>query len=423
MQTETHPNLNARIAEAGRRPAPTATLEDEALAEHGRRLVRQHFWVLDHVADLHRPAKPVRTRSQPRTRGAGRPAARRSTATASRGGDSGDDPGGSRRDLTQVAHDLHAQGFSVVPLEGKRPHARALAAVFGSADWKPLQHRRASAVELDALFQVEGASGVGIIVTSGLVIVDVDDPAAFKAAGLTHPACPTVRTARGLHLYFRGNVEGVHRLPWGEVRGTRSLVAAAGSLHPDGGAYSWLLDLGDVDMPLLPSWALPEAPPNRPCPRTTVGPRAKASETSLTAETASQPEAVHQVFSMLGTPEAITAEGRTREIRCLLPEHPRPPRFSRPLPQRPRCLPLQVPRLRRQPESACLVRFGDGRTHDPRRRPFGTGCGTVGCSHVACRACRPGESRPASPSPRVEPDGRQARRGLRPSLRLACRCR
>jgi hypothetical protein len=82
---------------------------------------------------------------------------------------------------------------------------------------------------------------------SGIVVVDVDSPEAQRLIdSLGLPLTPTVRTARGCHLYFKAppyevrnsvNIEGVKL----DIRGDGGYVVGPGSIHPDGAAYEWLV--------------------------------------------------------------------------------------------------------------------------------------------------------------------------------------
>jgi len=247
---------------------------------------------------------PARLRARPRERRT----VRRTRSTSSPGPD--EPPV-----ALAAALELHAKGFSLVPLEagGKRPHAGVLDAVHGSASWGDLRDRRASAVEVAAWFDVDPAAGLGLIVTPGLVVVDVDDPARFD---LTLPATPTVRTARGAHYYLAGDVKGVTKTAWGEVRGAGSYVVAAPSVHESGHVYRWTttLDVPFAELPEVLSGE-PSARPSKARPlRTNVGPRKRGDLTH-------DARAVSAVMRLLNRPDAIDAAGRTREVSCVLADH------------------------------------------------------------------------------------------------------
>lgn len=82
---------------------------------------------------------------------------------------------------------------------------------------------------------------------SGIVVVDVDSPEAQQLIdSLDLPSTPTVRTARGRHLYFKAppypvrnsvNIQGVKL----DLRGDGGYVIGPGSIHPSGVPYDWLV--------------------------------------------------------------------------------------------------------------------------------------------------------------------------------------
>lgn len=215
------------------------------------------------------------------------------------------------------ALDLHRRGLPLVPLDGKRPHADVLAAVYGSPEWGHLRDRRASVPEVAAWFEHAPGANVGVIVPPGLAVVDVDRPAAFTHR---HPPTPCVQTGRGVHLWFRGDVAGVERRPWGELRGAGSIVVAPPSVHPDTGQrYGWAVGLDDARPAPLPSWASTSADQGG-APRKDVLPR---STCGAVGDLAHDAEAVAAVLAHLGRAgvQLDAQRGRSRNLRCLLPEH------------------------------------------------------------------------------------------------------
>ena len=216
-----------------------------------------------------------------------------------------------------AALDLHRRGLPLVPLDGKRPHTGALVAVYGSPEWDHLRERRASAPEVAAWYAHAPTANVGVIVPPGLAVVDVDRPELLREH---HPPTPCVQTARGRHLWFRGDVAGVERRPWGELRGAGSIVVAPPSVHPDTGErYGWAVGLDDARPAPLPSWASTSADGGN-APRYYVVPRG----TRPSGDPAHDAQAVAAVLARLGCPRArLDAQrGSSRNLRCLLPDHP-----------------------------------------------------------------------------------------------------
>jgi hypothetical protein len=122
--------------------------------------------------------------------------------------------------------------------------------------WKEFQDRAPTEDEL-ALWDA-GNYNVGIVcgAASGVVVLDVDSPEAQQVVdGLELPATPAVRTARGVHYYFQRpsfevrNSAGIGGVKL-DVRGDGGYVVAAGSIHPDGAVYDWMIT--PEEMPFAP---------------------------------------------------------------------------------------------------------------------------------------------------------------------------
>jgi len=102
---------------------------------------------------------------------------------------------------------------------------------------------------------------------SGIVAVDLDGPigqAAFmERCGGELPKTVTVRTGRGLQLYFAhpgytvGNRAGV--LPQVDIRGDGGYVVGEGSGHINGKTYEYIVSPDEAELAPLPEWLL-EAP-------------------------------------------------------------------------------------------------------------------------------------------------------------------
>ncbi|KTW02418.1 AAA family ATPase [Sphingomonas sanguinis] len=170
--------------------------------------------------------------------------------------------------------DHYEAGYSVFPLKpnSKRPDVPS---------WQAYQVRRSSIEEVGAWVDDDPSRNIGIATgaVSGVVVLDLDSPAAAAAATLKGVP-PTVEalTPRGRHLYFRYDpsqpitvaVGGSgNSLPQGiDVRGDGGYVVAPGSYYaptPDElasgkkeGAYAWAPghSPGEIDPAPLPSWVV-----------------------------------------------------------------------------------------------------------------------------------------------------------------------
>jgi hypothetical protein len=103
--------------------------------------------------------------------------------------------------------------------------------------------------------------GVACGAASGIVVLDVDNPEVLDRLGQEGrhlPPAPTVRTARGVHLYFAcpaGGLRSRKVCDAVELKADGSYVIAPPSLHPAGVAYDWISEPGEV-LPELPGWVL-----------------------------------------------------------------------------------------------------------------------------------------------------------------------
>ncbi|MDP9412722.1 MAG: bifunctional DNA primase/polymerase [Pseudomonadota bacterium] len=146
-------------------------------------------------------------------------------------------------------------GFRVIPL---RPQSKVPAL----ASWKEFQDRAPTAEELASWDQSDCNMGVICGAASNLVVVDVDSPEAQALLdGLSLPATPAVKTAKGQHLYFRpppGGLRNGTKIA-GEkldLRGDGGYVVGAGSVHETGVSYQWLVSPDDVPFAEFPQQLL-----------------------------------------------------------------------------------------------------------------------------------------------------------------------
>jgi hypothetical protein len=149
------------------------------------------------------------------------------------------------------------RGWSIIPVIGKKP----------AGLWKPFQKRPADEKTLRRLFARKGITGLAVVlgrVSGGLAVRDFDDASAFHAWAAQNPedagTLPTVRTARGFHVYGRLDEEAYATLPDGELRADSGhYIVLPPSQHPDGPTYAWLNPLPDGPLPLLPASLIGDA--------------------------------------------------------------------------------------------------------------------------------------------------------------------
>ena len=143
------------------------------------------------------------------------------------------------RDHLQTALMYRQWGLSVVPVgANKRPEGC----------WRWYRHRRPSDRELGRLFTRTGScQGAAVVlgrISGGLGCRDYDTEAGYRRWAARHPSeartLPTVKTARGYHVYHRSPYEHFRRFSDGDYRSDGGHYALLpGSVHPSGHVYRW----------------------------------------------------------------------------------------------------------------------------------------------------------------------------------------
>jgi hypothetical protein len=141
-----------------------------------------------------------------------------------------------------------ARGWSIIPVVGKKSLGL----------WKPFQTSPADDNTLRRLFARKGITGLAVVlgrVSGGLAVRDFDDAGAYHTWAAQHPheadTLPTVKTARGYHVYGRLDEDAFVTSADGELRADCGhYVVLPPSLHPDGPVYTWLVPLPGDGLPL-----------------------------------------------------------------------------------------------------------------------------------------------------------------------------
>ena len=142
------------------------------------------------------------------------------------------------------------RGWSIIPVVGKEPPR--------GFRWKEYQSRRADPEQLRGMFDRPDVTGLAVVLGSasgGLVVRDFDTLASYDDWARANPRhatiLPTVKTARGRHVYFRGP-EYYFDFGDGEYRGdSKHYVLLPPSIHPSGKEYEWVIALPTDDPPLV----------------------------------------------------------------------------------------------------------------------------------------------------------------------------
>lgn len=131
-------------------------------------------------------------------------------------------------------------GWSILPVIGK-------IAVFA---WKRFQTRPPTPAELQEMFADPDITGLAVVTgqVSGVAVRDFDRVASYVAWADAYPSdaakLPTVKTARGYHVYGALDRECYAVIGDGELRAdSKHYVLLPPSIHPSGSVYSWLVPL------------------------------------------------------------------------------------------------------------------------------------------------------------------------------------
>ena len=105
------------------------------------------------------------------------------------------------------------------------------------------------------LWRQKPDANIGVLCGRGLVVIDADDRSAeAELLNLGIPETTRVRTAKGSHFYFAGDSGNRQRLlPGVDVRGIGGFVVGAGSVHPTGATYEWVIAPSELSPQPLPA--------------------------------------------------------------------------------------------------------------------------------------------------------------------------
>jgi putative DNA primase/helicase len=146
-------------------------------------------------------------------------------------------------------------GLSVIPLKYKDKSP------LGS--WKKYQSEKASIEQVTEWSNQYPICNWGIVTgeISGIVVVDIDNLELYEQSGIVFPVTPTVRTGKGLHLYFNhpgfsisNNAKSIFE--WCDIRGDGGFVVAPPSVHPNGHHYEWVEGKSpqELEFAEVPQW-------------------------------------------------------------------------------------------------------------------------------------------------------------------------
>jgi hypothetical protein len=120
--------------------------------------------------------------------------------------------------------------------------------------WKCYQTERPTR-ELVQNWFADNKQNIAVIlgsVSGGLACRDFDTEQGYRQWASEHKdlagKLPTVKTARGYHVYFLADVDSVRHFEDGELRGKGGYCLLPPSLHPDGAIYEWLIEPNDENL-------------------------------------------------------------------------------------------------------------------------------------------------------------------------------
>ncbi len=180
-------------------------------------------------------------------------------------------------ELYAAARDYLSRGWAVLAIgRDKRP----------LIPWRRLQATRPGAGDVRQWFRRSDVTGVGVLcgpISGGLVVRDFDDAGAYARWGRAYPELaerlPTVRTARGYHLYMRhAGTDRIIKQPDGELRGG-GYVLAPPSRHPTGSRYEWIGEAPRWDIPSIDPHAVGLVTPRQSLTTSRVTERQRNRET------------------------------------------------------------------------------------------------------------------------------------------------
>jgi hypothetical protein len=140
--------------------------------------------------------------------------------------------------ILDYALEYHARGWCIIPVK----RGAKLAAV----KWKRYQSQSPSESQLQTWF-AKGDRNIAVVlgpVSGDLVCRDFDTMAEYELWAGKFPdlakTLPTVRTSKGMHVYFQARLESTKYIANGELRSSGGYCLLPPSVHPDGPTYEWV---------------------------------------------------------------------------------------------------------------------------------------------------------------------------------------
>jgi hypothetical protein len=160
--------------------------------------------------------------------------------------------------VVEAAMNYHRLGWCIIPIPQGKKAARIR--------WKQYQAKRPTGEQVRKWFAGNNRNIAVVLggVSGGLACRDFDTEQAYQQWAGEHrdlaDKLPTVKTARGYHVYFLADVDGIRDFDNGELRGGGGYCLLPPSVHPDGVIYEWLIETnGENLLSLKPDIFLPSS--------------------------------------------------------------------------------------------------------------------------------------------------------------------
>ena len=140
----------------------------------------------------------------------------------------------------------HKRGWCIIPI----PYGRKAARI----RWSKYQDSRPDENQLRKWFAANNRNIAVVLgpVSADLACRDFDTMPEYerwsKAYTNLAKKLPTVRTAKGMHVYFEADIEGIKHIANGELRGKGGYCLLPPSVHPDGPVYQWVNPLSNGNL-------------------------------------------------------------------------------------------------------------------------------------------------------------------------------
>lgn len=154
----------------------------------------------------------------------------------------------SKFNMINQALKYHTMGFAVIPAVGKTPQVK----------WSQFNLKN-KPTKADIINWWKKNPNYNIAIITGLIshiaVVDFDSIDAYKKLKDKLPPTWAVKTARGMHLYYKiSSSVASRKTDMFDLKAEGGIVIAPPSIHPSGAKYMWLYPPQNTPLQELPDW-------------------------------------------------------------------------------------------------------------------------------------------------------------------------